>query len=255
MSSIETNSMLENDENSENIESELNETKENKNPCHLELGDVIEISAPNNQLYDKQTFYILYIDNELMNVTNIQDQSISDIKFDKVGNIRDESITEISLLGRSEEKGYARQHMLLPKTWVDIHFGGEVPTIITGEITNLEEDMIEITTYPDLGAIYIDFQYKGIPKDIPIEEILVRTKPVSLDKIESLINIKETVPDDSDFDVRQMEVDYNASLEYQPSGEMIIDLPESIEGDKTLKQELTSMYHSANEIVYGEDFG
>ena len=258
MSSIETNSMLEideNNENNENIESQLNETKENKSPCHLELGDVIEINAPNNQLYDQQTFYILYIDNELMNVTNIKDQSISDIKFDKEGNIRDESIIEISLLGRSEEKGYARQHMLLPNTWVDIHFGGEVPTIITGEITNLEEDMIEITTYPDLGVIYIDFQYKGIPKDIPIEQILIRTKPVSLDKIESLINIKETIPEDADFDIRQMEVDTKASMEYQPSGEILIDLPETVESDKTLKQELTSMYHSANEIIYGEDLG
>ena len=75
MSSIETNSMLEIDENSENIESEnINESeiKENKTPCHLELGDIIKISAPNNQLYDKQTFYILYIDNDLMNLTNIQ---------------------------------------------------------------------------------------------------------------------------------------------------------------------------------------
>ena len=33
-----------------NEESQLNETKENKSPCHLELGDVIEINAPNNQL-------------------------------------------------------------------------------------------------------------------------------------------------------------------------------------------------------------
>ena len=256
MSSIETNSMLENDENNENNENNENsETMDYKGPCHLELGDVIEITAPNNQLYDKQTFYILYIDEEKMSVTNVQDQSISDIKLDINQNIRDESILEISLLGRSEEKGYAKQHMLLPNTWVDIRFGGEVPTIITGEITNLEEDMIEITTYPDLDVIYIDFQYKGIPKDIPIEQILIRTKPISLDKIESLINIKETIPSDSDFDIHQMEIEPNASMEYQPSGEMLIQLPESIEGDKTLKQELNSIYNSANEIVYGEDLG
>jgi hypothetical protein len=264
MSSIETNSMLENDENDENNENnennestQLNKSKikESKTSCHLELGDVIEISAPNNQLYDKQTFYILFIDDEKMSITNIQNQSITDIKFDKDGNIRDESIIEISLLGRSEEKGYARQHMLLPNTWVDIHFGGEVPTIITGEITNLEEDMIEITTYPDLGVIYIDFQYKGIPKDIPIEQILIRTKPASLDKIESLINIKESIPDDSDFDIQQMENEPASSMEYLPSGEMLINVPESVEGDKTLKQELTSMYRSANEIIYGQDLG
>ena len=40
MSSIETNSMLEideNNENNENIESQLNETKENKSPCQFHV--------------------------------------------------------------------------------------------------------------------------------------------------------------------------------------------------------------------------
>ena len=57
----------------------------------------------------------------------------------------------ITLLSRSEETGYAKQNLITYQIHGSIlHIGGEVPTIITGQITNLEEDMIEITTFPDL---------------------------------------------------------------------------------------------------------
>ena len=43
--------------------------------------------------------------------------------------------------------------------YVDVHFEGMVSSSITGEITNLEEDMIEITTYGEKKTLYIDFAY------------------------------------------------------------------------------------------------
>ncbi len=223
--------------------------------CHLELGDIIEIHAMDNREYDKQTFFILYIDDQKMKLTNIQTYQPSIVKFDKDGNIRDESIEEITLLSRSEESGYARQHSLLPKTWIDVHIGGDVPLIITGEITNLEEDMIEITTYPNLDVIYIDFGFKGMPEHIPIDEIIIRSKPPSLNKIESLINVKENVPDSEDFDINETEIEEKGSMEYSPSGEVIINLPEDTQRDQTVRQELQSLYNSANEIAYGKDLG
>ena len=48
---------------------------------------------------------------------------------------------------------------MLPETWVNIYFGGDIPTIITGQITDLEEDMIEIKTHPEEDIIYINFEY------------------------------------------------------------------------------------------------
>ena len=223
--------------------------------CHLELGDIIEIHAMDNKEYDKQTFFIVYIDDHKMKLTNIQSYEPSIVKFDKDGNIRDESIEEIILLSRSEEPGYARQHGLLPKTWIDVRIGGDVPLVITGEITNLEEDMIEITTYPSLEVIYIDFGYKGIPEHIPIEEIHIRSKPPSLEKLESLVNVKENVPDDEEFDINQAVLEEKGSMEYSPSGEAIITLPEDVQRDQTLRQELQTLYNSANEIAYGKDLG
>ena len=32
--------------------------------------------------------------------------------------------------------------------------------------------MIEVMTYPDRKAIYLDFAYKGLPNNIPIEKIV-----------------------------------------------------------------------------------
>ena len=39
--------------------------------------------------------------------------------------------------------------------------------------------MIEIKTFPENDVIYIDFAYKGIPEDLSIEKIVIRTKPDS----------------------------------------------------------------------------
>ena len=53
----------------------------------------------------------------------------------------------------------------------------EKSAIINLEITNVEEDMIELTTYPKREIIYINFEYKGIPEDLPIEYIRIRSEP------------------------------------------------------------------------------
>ena len=89
----------------------------------------------------------------------------------------DEDIESINLLSRSEFEGYAKQNELLPKTWINIEVEGDLPMILTGEILNLEEDMIEVKTYPDSEIIYIDFAYKGLPKELHIKKITIREAP------------------------------------------------------------------------------
>ena len=83
----------------------------------------------------------------------------------------DESIENIKILKKNDEKGFARQNNLVVGKNISIEFGGQVPFFINGKITNLEEDMIEITTYSDNRVLYIDFEYKGIPKNLPIVSI------------------------------------------------------------------------------------
>jgi hypothetical protein len=103
----------------------------------LELGSIITILAPTDPQLNEQSFYIRYLDTDIIELSNIQTFEPLQIRLDDNGLITNESIQQILILSKSEEKGFARQHNLLPKTWVDIHFGGEVPVVITGEITNL----------------------------------------------------------------------------------------------------------------------
>ena len=135
------------------------------NSIQLELGDIIELVAPSNTDIHEMTGVITYIDNDKITVINTITTRTHVLNITDDGKFSDESITEIHVLCKSNEKGYARQNNLLPKTWIDIHFGGEIPTIITGEITNLEEDMIEITTFPEIITIYINFGYNVFPYD------------------------------------------------------------------------------------------
>ena len=54
--------------------------------------------------------------------------------------------------------------------------------MITGTITDLDQDMIEIKTYPDGKTIYIDFGYKGLPKNLPLDKVVLRDPPMELSK-------------------------------------------------------------------------
>ena len=159
-------------------ESEINLEKSNESDTviELQLGDVIQIFNPLNDRLNKQTFIIDYIDRSKTHLINIDTLERIKLKISEDGLIGDGNITKISILSRSETPSYARQNELLPGKWINIYFGGEFPIIITGEITNLEEDMIEIKSI-DGSTLYINFDYKGLPEDIPIENIEIREKP------------------------------------------------------------------------------
>ena len=160
------------------LEEGTKESQETKNKIiELQLGDVIQIQDTTSEKLDNQTFIIDYIDSSTLKITNVESLNTIQLKISEEGIINNGTIRSIILLSRSEHKGYAKQNKLLPKTWINIYFGGDVPFIMTGEITNLEEDMIEITTFPENDVIYINFDYKGIPLDLPIDSIEIREKP------------------------------------------------------------------------------
>lgn len=253
---IETQKLEKKEDEEEETPQEQDKGPEQKKKASvtLELGDIIEIESPANVELHQNTFFIIYLDDSKIKIVNVSTFLPILLKLDSEGRITDESIKQINILSKSEEKGYARQHMLLPKTWVNIHFGGEIPTVITGEITNLEEDMIEITTYPDLQTIYIDFEYKGIPEHLPLDQIEIRSKPAGLEKIASLINLRERVEEGEVVeDWAQFHDQDEASLEFADSGEMIIRMSPDAQPSKNIRDELKTLYLDANEIQFGED--
>ena len=180
--------------NSESEEKPLPKPKSDDTVLELQLGDVIRISNPLNENLNDQTFIIDYIDNSKAYLINVETLERLRLSIDKDGTIGDGNITRIAILSRSDTPSYARQNDLLPGKWINIYFEGDFPVIITGEITNLENDMIEIRTVDD-DVIYINFDYKGLPENLPIQMIEIREKPsqplVQAEKEEPLEEIPE----------------------------------------------------------------
>ena len=221
----------------------------------LKLGDIIQVYAPQNELIHEQTFFIEYIDETVAVLLDIATLKHVQIETDEEGNITDETIQNIYILSHASEDGYARQNGLVPKIWVDIYIGGDVPAIITGEITNLEQDMIEVTTFPEMDVIYIDFAYKGLPRDIPIKYFEIRNRPASLPaRIESLADISAEPPTEFEKIGEDIPLDISASKDDYPSREStIIQLDQPEIPDKNMFDLLNFKYINADGIVLGEE--
>ena len=216
----------------------------------LKLGDIIQISAPNNKGLHDNIYFIDYIDDEKLIIINTETLKKEKLSITEKGNFTDESIETIILLSRSDKEGYARQNDLYPKTWINIYIGGDFPTVITGEITNLEEDMIEITTHPIVSVIYIDFAYKGIPEEIPIEKIEIRSKPSILVQKEEEEEEEEQEEEEEEENIPMKS---KASIEYSKNGNMKINTPEKAKADENIDDVLKKKYVVADELIFGEE--
>jgi len=224
----------------------------------LQLGDIIKIMDPTNERLNNQIFLIDYLDEnliKLIDTENLDSYSLT-ISPDKI--LGNGSIQVIELLNREKEKGFAKQNHLLPGTWIEIFFGGDIPSIITGEITNLEEDMIEIKTFPDKSIIYINFDYKGIPLDLPIESITIREKPTFNEKE----NEKENLVDEMEINEKEIEKNQENEVEKNKLEEGEIyeekDNPAEKVGIKpiTIKNQIRELILNADQIKFGnEEFG
>lgn len=205
----------------------------------LELGDIIEIYSPDDIQYHENAFYINYIDSNLIKLTSINNGMETQLSLNE-GKLDNMNIKQIFLLDRNEDKGYVKQNHLDVGKWVNIHFGGDYPTILTGQITNSEEDMIEITTYPDLQTIYIDFEYKGVPENIPLKQIEIREPPQEYLQKTTLDKVEES-------DVEGSPISEKDDIELQT--------PLSVEenDNDSYEDELMKLYDETNEIVFGEE--
>lgn len=173
-----------------------------KSRIHIQLGDVIHISNTTNEILHDQQFYIDYIDKEKTYLINVNTLDRIKQKIDENGIIGNGTIEKIKIIYRNPNSGYARQHDLVEGKWINIHFGGDIPSIIVAKITNLEEDMIEITTI-DNDLLFINFDYKGIPEELPIKTIELRNKPdnyVESSKPKSTPMVEEEQEQDPNID-------------------------------------------------------
>tara|TARA_Y100000768_G_scaffold277769_1_gene213155 strand:+ start:3359 stop:9445 length:6087 start_codon:yes stop_codon:yes gene_type:complete len=211
------------DEEQEDEEQEDEEQKDEEDikKLQLQLGDVIQIYSPSDLELNNNEFYIIYIDPEVIKLASESGKMI-ELYVTEDGSLRNESIEGFTLISRADSPSYAIQNDLVPGKWIDVHFGGDEPLIITGKITNLEEDMIELTSLKH-GVLYIDFNYKGIPNNLPIKEIVHRISP-------DLETLKQTGFHISEEDALDEEVNIDEVIEETPieSIRKIILKPEDI---------------------------
>ena len=225
----------------------MNNENNQSTTIQLQLGDVIHVNSPSNNILNNQSFIINYIDTEEIKLINTETLNSFTLKI-KDGTLGDGSITNIDLLYRDVNLGYARQNNLLPGTWINIYFGGDIPIIITGEISNLEEDMIEIKTYPDNDILYINFGYKGIPENLEIKNIEIRDKPdkkltsenFELENLELQGEDEEEREEGKDLEEGEIEED-----DIQEFGIPSVDL----------KDQLKEFIIKANDIQFGKTLG
>ena len=129
--------MSENSPKSENPSPPSSPSPSPSSSVEVALGDIIQIIAPTNSSINDQIYLIEYIDETKIKLINVATSTRLILTMSSKGGFSDESITSIAILNSPEFPGYARQNKLVKNTWVDIHFGGEFPTIITGQITDL----------------------------------------------------------------------------------------------------------------------
>ena len=202
----------------------------------LKLGDVIQIHDPRNEILNEQTFFIDYIDSNKLMLINTDTLEKQLIKIRSDGSLGDGTISSIDILYRNELEGYAKQHNLVLNTWVDIHFTGDDESdVFTGQITNLEHDMIEITrkNKSDTDVIYINFDYKGFPENLPIDYIQIRVEPIL--NLEQLVQPVDDIADIADIEEQEKEQEQEQDKE------------------KRIFTKLRELHIASDEIIFGDE--
>ena len=140
----------------------------------LQLGDIIQLDAPTNSSLHDKIFFIKFINKE--KIVLIDAVKTITLTLTQNGKLEEESISNIMLLSRHKSPSFVAQNNLEIKKYISIYFGEPIPKVLNGIITNVENDMIEITTLPEKDVLYIDFAYSGIPEYLNIEKIVIREK-------------------------------------------------------------------------------
>ena len=221
----------------------------------IQLGDIIRIISPKDTSFHGKTFYVYYYDpNGIMELIQTSSMELKTFHLQNGSTEEWQNWEKIELCNRSLQKGFARQNGLLPGEWVELEFHSDVREIITAKIQHLEEDMITLLTHPSGNTIYIDFAYRGIPKNIPLRNICLCEPPKSYVQQSNLAQTdnnddqSKDVEDSHDNSENENENENTTVVEddviesVTPSGEVEIAIPDDVpmEEDhlKTVEEEV-----------------
>jgi hypothetical protein len=121
----------------------------------LKLGDIIE--------WNENVYLVEYLDADII---------ILKTESGETSEYSPEDLEDIILVGRNPKEGYAEQNGLIVGKKIRISLGDPIRKSLKGYIRNLKHDEIEVEL-KDGQTIFINFNYKGIPRNLPIEKIEV----------------------------------------------------------------------------------
>ena len=121
----------------------MSEESQSEDRVILQLGDIIEIEAEDDDTINKKILFIKYIDSNKLHLVNETTDLTLQINDGILDNV---NISAINILNRQDEPGYAMQNGLVTNQWINIYLEGEIPIVIIGQITDLNNDQIEIKT-------------------------------------------------------------------------------------------------------------
>ena len=220
----------------------------------LQLGDIVGVIAPSNPDLNNKYFVVNYLSLDQLVLTG-EDGVDHQLRMED-GQLGDTSIKALNVVQHADEPGYARQHELIPGEWINIHFGGDMPMIVVGKIVGLDEDMIDVKTWPSNEHIYIDFAYKGVPPELEIIDIEKRSVPMGAEGKQPsvIIDISNEIPEDADVAI----VDTSSSLAPDspvvPESSILEPSEEEI-SDETAVSTMQDELVAADSIVYGAELG
>jgi len=211
----------------------------------LKLGDIIQLYSSMNEEINNKIYIITYIDTNKIVLNNPEKIEPLILIIDENGIFVNVKIEQIALLNRSDKDGYLAQNNLNISDLLELIFiedSGSVDKIY-GQITNIEEDMMELKLYPSNDVIYIDFAYKGIPLELNLRAInIINNFPdISEPELSSEIQVQDEQPlEEQPLEEQPLE---EQPLEEQPT---IID---------TIEDRAKQLFISADQLFLGAELG
>ncbi len=250
---------------------DINEIRENNDTVDseednyiLKLGQVIQFIAPSDVIH-KKIYLIEYLDERKIKLINVDDLNTMTLKIFE-NEIVGIEVERINILKNPDNDGYARQNNLLPHKWISITFGGDIPQIINGEITDLENDEIQITTWPEKQLLWINFDYKGIPENLPILSILPIENPkndidntdetyqeVSSDEVNEKDRLKPIDSSEKENEEQYTSTDYDDNLNEYSDSDEYDELEFTKDTNETHNKE--EIFIDIKDIVIGDAMG
>lgn len=220
----------------------------------LQLGDIVGVIAPSNPDLNNKYFVVNYLSLDQLVLTG-EDGVDHQLRMED-GQLGDTSIKALNVVQHADQPGYARQHELIPGEWINIHFGGDMPMIVVGKIVGLDEDMIDVKTWPSNEHIYIDFAYKGVPPELEIIDIEKRSVPMGAEGKQPsvIIDISNEIPEDTDVAIVDTSSSLTPDSPVVPESSILEPSEEEI-SDETAVSTMQDELVAADSIVYGAELG